>query len=173
MELAPPILVDSFFFFFFFVCLFFFLISDYSHHGGLESEDSAFNVGDGGSLLGKTLLEKGMATHCVILAWRIPWTEEPGGLQSMGSQIVWQACALRALCFIWHYSEPSSCRMQRSCISFLNRQQKPLFERNQTQSVEEKTWSQGPWNNGLEASFEGAGPGKGRILGAGTQHLFA
>jgi len=29
-------------------------------------------------------LEKGMATHCSILAWRIPWTEEPGGLQSMG-----------------------------------------------------------------------------------------
>ena len=30
--------------------------------------------------------EKGMATHSGILAWRIPWTEEPGGLQSMGSQ---------------------------------------------------------------------------------------
>ena len=29
------------------------------------------------------LLEKGMATHSSILAWRIPWTEEPGGLQSM------------------------------------------------------------------------------------------
>ena len=31
-------------------------------------------------------LEKGMATHSSILAWRIPRTEEPGGLQSMGSQ---------------------------------------------------------------------------------------
>ena len=31
-------------------------------------------------------LEKEMATHSSILAWRIPWTEEPGGLQSMGSQ---------------------------------------------------------------------------------------
>ena len=31
-------------------------------------------------------LEEGMATHSNILAWRIPWTEEPGGLQSMGSQ---------------------------------------------------------------------------------------
>ena len=30
-------------------------------------------------------LEKGMATHSSILAWRISWTEEPGGLQSMGS----------------------------------------------------------------------------------------
>ena len=33
-------------------------------------------------------LEKGMATHFNILAWRIPWTEEPGGLQTMGSQRV-------------------------------------------------------------------------------------
>ena len=33
-------------------------------------------------------LEKGMATHSSILDWRIPWTEEPGGLQSMGSQRV-------------------------------------------------------------------------------------
>ena len=31
-------------------------------------------------------LEMGMATHSSILAWRIPWTEEPGGLQSMGSK---------------------------------------------------------------------------------------
>ena len=31
-------------------------------------------------------LEKGMATHSSILAWRISWTEEPGGLQFMGSQ---------------------------------------------------------------------------------------
>ena len=36
----------------------------------------------------KGLAEKGMATHSSILAWRIPWTEEPGGLQSMGSQRV-------------------------------------------------------------------------------------
>ena len=33
-------------------------------------------------------LEEGMATHSSILAWRIPWTEEPRGLQSMGSQRV-------------------------------------------------------------------------------------
>ena len=31
-------------------------------------------------------LQKEMATHSSILAWKIPWTEEPGGLQSMGSQ---------------------------------------------------------------------------------------
>jgi len=34
------------------------------------------------------LLEKGMATHSSIFVWRIPWTEEPGGLLSMGSQRV-------------------------------------------------------------------------------------
>ena len=33
-------------------------------------------------------LEKGMATHFTILAWRIPWTEKPGGLQSIKSQRV-------------------------------------------------------------------------------------
>ena len=32
-------------------------------------------------------LDKGMVTHSSILAWRIPWTEEPGGLQSTGSQM--------------------------------------------------------------------------------------
>ena len=35
-------------------------------------------------------LEEGIATHSSILAWEIPWTEEPGGLQSMGSQSVRQ-----------------------------------------------------------------------------------
>ena len=33
-------------------------------------------------------LEEEMATHCSILAWRLPWTEEPGALQSMGSRRV-------------------------------------------------------------------------------------
>ena len=36
----------------------------------------------------KNPLEEEMATHSSILAWKIPWTEEPGGLQSMGSQRV-------------------------------------------------------------------------------------
>ena len=40
------------------------------------------------SLGQEDLLEKEMATHSNILAWKIPWTEEPGGLQSMGSQRV-------------------------------------------------------------------------------------
>ena len=38
------------------------------------------------SLAWEDPLEKGIATHSCILAWRIPWTEEPGGLQFMGSE---------------------------------------------------------------------------------------
>ena len=40
------------------------------------------------SLGQEALLEEGMATHCSILAWRIPWTEEPGRLPSIGSHRV-------------------------------------------------------------------------------------
>ena len=40
------------------------------------------------SLGGKDALEEGMATHSSILAWRIPWTEEPDGLQSIVLQRV-------------------------------------------------------------------------------------
>ena len=48
---------------------------------------SAGDVRDVGSIPGQEdPLEKGMATHSSTLAWRIPWTKEPGGLQSMGSQ---------------------------------------------------------------------------------------
>ena len=50
---------------------------------------NAGDVRDAGSIpgLGKSP-RGGMATHSSILAWRIPWAEEPGGLQSMGLQIV-------------------------------------------------------------------------------------
>ena len=44
------------------------------------------DLGSGRSLGQEDLLEEGMATHSSILAWRIPWTEEPGGLQSTGLQ---------------------------------------------------------------------------------------
>ena len=47
------------------------------------------NAGDEGSTpVWEDPLEKEVATHSSILAWRIPWTEESGGLQSMGSQRV-------------------------------------------------------------------------------------
>ena len=49
------------------------------------------NAGDPSSIPGlEDPLEKGMATHSSILAWRIPWTEEPAELQSMDSQRVRQ-----------------------------------------------------------------------------------
>ena len=43
-------------------------------------------------------LEKGMTTHTSILAWRIPWTEEPGGLQSMGLQRVGHNLETKTIC---------------------------------------------------------------------------
>ena len=48
---------------------------------------NAGNVRDAVQSLGREdPLEEGIATHSSLLAWRIPWTEEPGGLQSIGSQ---------------------------------------------------------------------------------------
>ena len=57
----------------------------FSDLGGSDGKESTCNAGDLGSIVGS---EKGMATHSSIIAWRIPWTEEPGGLQFMGLQIV-------------------------------------------------------------------------------------
>ena len=55
----------------------------------LSSKESACNAGDPGSISGSGRpLEKEMATHSSILAWRIPWREEACGLQSIGSQRV-------------------------------------------------------------------------------------
>ena len=64
---------------------------DWGFLGGSVSKESACAVGATGdpwvwSLGREGPLEEGLATHSSILAWRIPWTEEPGGLQSMGSQ---------------------------------------------------------------------------------------
>ena len=54
--------------------------------GGSSVKNLPANAGDMGSIpgLGRSP-EAGMATHSSILAWRIPWTGEPGGVQSMGS----------------------------------------------------------------------------------------
>ena len=50
-----------------------------------QSVESACNMGGLGSILDQEdSLEKGMATHSSILAWRIPWTEEPGELTVPG-----------------------------------------------------------------------------------------
>ena len=68
---------------------------------GSDGKESAYNARDMGSiprsrsfpgglinLNNYMALEKGMASHSSTLAWRIPWTEESGGLQSMGSHRV-------------------------------------------------------------------------------------
>ena len=54
---------------------------------GKESTCNSKDTGDAGSISRlEDPLEKEMATHSSILAWEMPWTEEPGGLQSVGSQ---------------------------------------------------------------------------------------
>ena len=60
----------------------------FKRHSGKGSAD---NAGNSGSIPGQDdLLEEGRVTHSSVPAWRVLWTEEPGGLQSMGSQRVRQ-----------------------------------------------------------------------------------
>ena len=62
-------------------------LSQQGSPGGSDTKVSAYHVGGPGSIPeSEDPLEKEMATHTSILAWRIPWMDEPGGLQSMGSQ---------------------------------------------------------------------------------------
>ena len=62
-------------------------VQEVSFPRGSHGKESVCSAGDPGPSLGwEVLREKGMATHSSILAWRIPLTEEPGGLQSMESQ---------------------------------------------------------------------------------------
>ena len=68
---------------------------------GSVGEESTSNVGDPGWILGgEDPLEKEMAAHSSILAWRIPRTEEPGGPQFMGSQRIGQDQASKHTQFI-------------------------------------------------------------------------
>ena len=68
--------------------------SCFNFPGGSVVKNQPANTGDvgngnTGSISGvRKILEKVMATHSSILAWRIPWMEEPGGLQSMGPQSI-------------------------------------------------------------------------------------
>ena len=63
-------------------------------------------------------LEKGMATLSSVRAWRIPWTEEPGGLQSMGSQRVGHAWASKHTC-LPIFKLDSSAFLLLSCMNSL------------------------------------------------------
>ena len=59
--------------------------------GGSDAKESALNAGNPGLIPGsEDPLEKSMAAHSSILAWRILWTEEPGGLQAIGLQSLTQ-----------------------------------------------------------------------------------
>ena len=92
-----------------------------AHHahfpGGSDGKASVCNAGDLGLIPGQEdPLEKEMAIHSSTLAWRIRWTEEPGGLQPMGSHRVghgWAAfLSLYAhfwLSHIWYYFHPLEC----------------------------------------------------------------
>ena len=54
--------------------------------GGSDGKESACNAGDPGLILDREIVWRRERQHTSILPWRIPWTEEPGRLQSMGSQ---------------------------------------------------------------------------------------
>ena len=72
-------------------CLIYFglFYSCFQPHGDSDGKKATCSAGDQVPSLGREdPLEKGMATHSSILAWRIPWTEEPGGLQSTRLQRV-------------------------------------------------------------------------------------
>ena len=57
--------------------------------GGSDGKASVYNAGDSGSIPGSgDTLEKEMVIRSSTIVWKIPWTEEPGTLQSMGSQRV-------------------------------------------------------------------------------------
>ena len=93
----------------------YYLLGNSCFPGGSDNKASAYNAGDQGSIPGsrKGLLEKEIATHSSIVVWKIPWMEEPGRLQSMGSQRVghdwatsfthyWETCLWWVVC-AWLY----------------------------------------------------------------------
>ena len=63
-------------------------------------------------------LEKEMATHSSTLAWKIPWTEEPGGLHSMGSQRVQHDWAISLALFTFPVFLPGKSHGQRSLVHY-------------------------------------------------------
>ena len=79
-------------------------LNDMGFPGGSEVKASSWNVGDQiRSLCWEDPLEKETATHSSTLAWKNPWREEPGRLQSISVYIFW-----KYLHFIWFYLKPST-----------------------------------------------------------------
>ena len=93
--------------------------------GSLHSKKSALDAGGLGSIPGSgRSLEKGMAIHSSILAWRIPWTEKPGGLQSMKSQRVGHNWMTNT--YTWpHRTEPGPVASHREAEKSLSSQPEP------------------------------------------------
>ena len=87
-------------------------------HGGSNGKESALNSGDQSR---EDPLEKEIATHSSILAWKIPWTEEPGGLQSIGLQRVGHDWATapnqREFLFTVSFSTYCLCAKTFLCVS--------------------------------------------------------
>ena len=92
----------------------------------------------------KALLENGMETHSSILAWRIPWAEEPGGLQSMGlqrSRHSWVTKAFKGQHF-WKQANIKTSRLYRELIYEMETDTDLWLPR---RKVEEERASNGAW----------------------------
>ena len=81
-------------------------------------------------------LEKGMGTHSHILIWRIPWTEEPGRLQSIGSQRVRHDWAINSLLFFFSRVAPTDSEPGGGVGG------EPLCSQEGASSAQEMPWSQ-------------------------------
>ena len=83
--------------------------------GGSDGKESAYNVGYLDLIPGLVRFPgEGNSTHFSILAWRIPWTEEPGRMQSMGSQKVGHDFSL---CLTYIQSESESCSVMSDSVT--------------------------------------------------------
>ena len=89
-----------------------------SHLEGKMSVLSVFKLITNCFCLGEcsNLSEKAMAPHSSALAWKIPWTEEPGGLQSMGSRRVGHVGATSLSLFTFMHWEGNGSPLQCSCL---------------------------------------------------------
>ena len=94
---------------------------------GSDSKESAIQETWVQSLGQEDPLEKGMSTHSSILAWRIPWTEELGRLQSMGSQRAGHDCVTNTFTF---KNKPQPCHRLLAPASAMN-----LFQGDQSSEL--------------------------------------
>ena len=96
---------------------------NFEQQQGLDGKESACNAGDAGLIPGqKDPLEKRIAIHSSILAWRIPWTEKPAGLQFMESQRIGQNWATNTYTYksLFRWSLTSAVSSLLSILGILN-----------------------------------------------------